>query len=132
MSTMMRAAVFHGPGDVRVEEVAAPGPPAPGAVVLRVLMAAICGTDCAEYLHGPVLVPLDRRHPASGHVGPLILGHEFVGVVEAAGAGADLAVGDRVVCGAGISCGACPWCAAGRTNLCERYFTVGLHVHGGL
>jgi threonine dehydrogenase-like Zn-dependent dehydrogenase len=129
----MRAAVFHGPGDVRIERVEAPGRPEPGEVVLTVLRAAICGTDCAEYLHGPVLVPLRRRHPVSGHVGPLILGHEFVGVVDAVGdAVAGLRVGDRVVSGAGVSCGSCSWCLAGRTNLCARYFTVGLHVDGGL
>jgi threonine dehydrogenase-like Zn-dependent dehydrogenase len=129
----MRAAVFHGPGDVRVERVDAPVPPAAGDVVLRVLRAAICGTDCAEYLHGPVLVPLERRHPWSGHVGPLILGHEFVGAVEALGAGVEgLAAGERVVSGAGVSCGSCAWCRKGRTNLCERYYTVGLQAHGGL
>jgi threonine dehydrogenase-like Zn-dependent dehydrogenase len=132
MGATMRAAVFHGPHDVRVEVVPAPGLPGPGEVVLRVLHAAICGTDCAEYQHGPVLVPLQQRHPASGHVGPLILGHEFCGVVEAAGAGVDLVVGERVVSGAGVSCGSCAWCAEGRTNLCERYFTVGLHADGGL
>jgi threonine dehydrogenase-like Zn-dependent dehydrogenase len=125
--------VFHGPGDVRVERVDAPDKPGAGEVILTIRRAAICGTDCAEYLHGPVLVPLERRHPVSGHVGPLILGHEFVGAVDAVGDGvAGLRVGDRVVSGAGVSCGRCSWCLAGRTNLCARYFTIGLHVHGGL
>jgi threonine dehydrogenase-like Zn-dependent dehydrogenase len=129
----MRAAVYHGPHDVRIERVPAPGPPGPGEVGLRVLRAAICGTDCAEYLHGPVLVPLERRHPGSGHAGPVILGHEFAGVVEQLGEGVDgLAAGDRVVSGAGVSCGSCMWCREGRTNLCERYYTLGLHAHGGL
>jgi threonine dehydrogenase-like Zn-dependent dehydrogenase len=129
----MRAAVFHGPGDLRVETRPEPAAPGPGDVVLRVLRASICGTDLGEYEHGPVLVPLHERHANSGHLGPLTLGHEFVGVVEAMGDGIDdLRPGDRVVSGAGISCGTCRWCVAGRTNLCERYFTIGLHADGGL
>src|SRR6185437_15440284 len=63
----------------------------------------------------------------------VVLGHEFVGRVAAVGAGtADLRVGDRVVSGAGISCGRCAWCLAGRTNLCVEYRTLGLQVDGGL
>ena len=44
----MRAAVFHGPRDVRIERVADPGAPAPDEVVLEVVRAAICGTDASE------------------------------------------------------------------------------------
>jgi threonine dehydrogenase-like Zn-dependent dehydrogenase len=62
-----------------------------------------------------------------------VLGHEFTGRVAALGAGvASLAPGDRVVCGAGVSCGRCAWCLAGRSNLCARYYTIGLHADGGL
>jgi len=52
-------------------------------------------------------------------------------VGSGAGAGAP-AVGERVVPGAGMWCGECAWCAAGRTNLCSRYFTLGLNADGGL
>ncbi|OJU83061.1 MAG: hypothetical protein BGO11_05055 [Solirubrobacterales bacterium 70-9] len=129
----MRAAVFHGAGDVRIEAVAAPGEPEPGQVLIAPSMAAICGTDASEYAHGPHMIPLHTRHPGSGHVGPLVLGHEFVGRVEAVGDGVEsLAVGDRVVSGAGISCGECAWCREGRTNLCASYYTLGLNTHGGL
>jgi (R,R)-butanediol dehydrogenase / meso-butanediol dehydrogenase / diacetyl reductase len=129
----MRAAVYHGPGDVRIESVPEPGPPGPGEVVVEVLRGAICGTDSSEYAHGPHLIPLHERHPNSGHVGPLVLGHEFVGRVSAVGDGvADFSVGDRVVTGAGVSCGDCEWCRAGRTNLCAHYYTLGLHIDGGL
>ena len=63
----------------------------------------------------------------------MVLGHEFTGTVAAAGEGAGpLAPGTRVVSGAGVSCGECDWCAAGRTNLCARYQTLGLHLDGGL
>lgn len=118
----MRAAVFHGPRDVRIEQVADPGEPGTGDVVLEVVRAAICGTDAAEWDHGPILC-----RPG------VVLGHEFVGRVVQAGPGvAGIAVGDRVVSGAGISCGACRWCRAGRTNLCAEYRTLGLQVDGGL
>ena len=64
---------------------------------------------------------------------PVILGHEFTGEVVAAGPEANgFPPGTRVVSGAGISCGRCGWCAAGRTNLCARYQTLGLHRDGGL
>ena len=63
----------------------------------------------------------------------VVLGHEFVGRVVAAGDDvAALRVGDRVVSGAGISCGHCRWCLRGRTNLCAEYRTLGLQVDGGL
>jgi (R,R)-butanediol dehydrogenase/meso-butanediol dehydrogenase/diacetyl reductase len=129
----MRAAVYHGAGDVRIEAASEPGAPGPGEVLIAPSMAAICGTDASEYAHGPHMIPLHERHPGSGHVGPLILGHEFVGRVEALGGGVDgLAVGDRVVSGAGVSCGECAWCQAGRTNLCATYYTLGLSAPGGL
>jgi threonine dehydrogenase-like Zn-dependent dehydrogenase len=129
----MRAAVFHGAGDVRIEAVAAPGDPGRGEVLIAPSMAAICGTDASEYAHGPHMIPLHTRHPGSGHVGPLVLGHEFVGRVEAIGDGVEsIAVGDRVVSGAGVSCGECAWCRAGRTNLCASYYTLGLSASGGL
>jgi threonine dehydrogenase-like Zn-dependent dehydrogenase len=130
----VRAAVYHGPRDVRLEDVAEPsGAPGPQAVRLRVLRVALCGTDAGEYAHGPHMIPLHRRHPGSGHLGPLVLGHEILGEVEAVGAGVEnLAPGDRVVPGAGMWCGRCAWCEAGRTNLCARYYTLGLNADGGL
>jgi len=118
----MRAAVFHAPGDVRIESVPEPPPPGPGELLIKVTKAALCGTDSAEWDHGPLLA-----RP------PVVLGHEFTGEVIAAGQQAGrFAVGTRVVSGAGISCGRCEWCAAGRTNLCARYQTLGLHRDGGL
>ncbi len=129
----MRAAVYHGRHDVRVEAVPAPDAPEPGAVKLDVLRGAICGSDSTEYSHGPKLTSFDRPHPGSGHQGAVVLGHEFVGRVAELGEGVDgLAIGDRVVSGAGVSCGECAWCRAGRTNLCSRYYTLGFHRDGGL
>jgi (R,R)-butanediol dehydrogenase / meso-butanediol dehydrogenase / diacetyl reductase len=129
----VRAAVYHGPRDVRIESVPEPGPPDHGELIVEVLRGAICGTDSSEYVRGPHFVPLRERHAGSGHLGPIVLGHEFVGRVTTIGEGVEgFAVGDRVVSGAGASCGTCEWCRAGRTNLCAHYYTLGLHTHGGL
>src|SRR3954451_24608303 len=129
----MRAAMYYGPGDVRIESVPEPSPPGPGELVVEVLRGAICGTDSSEYAHGPHLIPLHEPHANSGHVGPLVLGHDYAGRVTAIGEGVGgFAVGDRVVTGAGVACGECEWCRAGRTNLCARYYTLGLHADGGL
>lgn len=118
----MKAALYRGRGSVAIEDYPEPGEPGPGEVVLRVSRAAICGTDASEWAHGPLLA-----QP------PVVLGHEFTGTVVAAGAEVTgLRTGDRVVCGAGASCGHCEWCAAGRNNLCAGYHTFGLHRDGGL
>jgi threonine dehydrogenase-like Zn-dependent dehydrogenase len=118
----VRAAVFHGPRDVRVETVPDPAAPAADEVVLEVIRAAICGTDASEWDHGPVLC-----RPG------VVLGHEFVGRVADLGDDVtSVRVGDRVVSGAGISCGHCFWCLRRRTNLCAEYRTLGLQVDGGL
>ena len=129
----MKAAVYHGNRDIRVESMPEPGQPGPDEVILEVLRGAICGTDVSEYLHGPHFTPLTQCHPASGHVGPMIIGHEFVGRIIEVGAEVEgFKVGQRVVPGAGVWCGQCEWCQAGRPNLCVHYFTLGLNTHGGL
>lgn len=115
-----RAAVLHGPGDLRVEERALPEL-GPGDVLVRVAVCGVCGSDATEFSRGPVLTVL-----------PVTLGHEFAGTVEAVGDAVDLPVGATVVCGAGISCGTCKHCRGGRTNLCRSYRTAGLQVDGGL
>ncbi len=127
----MRAAVLHDPFDLRIEERGEPRP-GPGDVLVEVALNGLCGTDATEYAKGPMMVPLRTRHPGSGHLGPTVLGHEFVGTVVDAGEQARDLVGRRVACGAGVSCGACRWCRAGRTNLCVSYYTLGLSADGGM
>jgi (R,R)-butanediol dehydrogenase / meso-butanediol dehydrogenase / diacetyl reductase len=125
-------AVLHGPGDLRLAEM--PDPRAPGTheVTIAVHCCGLCGTDAHEYTHGGPMVPLHERHPWSEHLGPTIIGHEFMGTVAQAGQATDFSEGDRVVAGAGCWCGHCSACRAGRTNLCQRYFTYGLNTHGGM
>jgi (R,R)-butanediol dehydrogenase/meso-butanediol dehydrogenase/diacetyl reductase len=128
----VRAAVYHGRGDVRVEQVDDPRPAA-GELLVRIHATGICGTDAHEYAHGPRMFPIHERNPFTGHVGPMIPGHELAGEVVALGEGVTgFAEGDLIVSGAGISDGTCWQCRRGRTNLCESYASVGLQRHGGL
>lgn len=128
----MKAAVYYGTHDVRIEEVENPRPTS-GEVLLRVTRSGMCGTDASEWKAGPLIFPLLKEHPVSGFKGPMILGHEFIGeIIEVSPDVTAFAVGDRVASGAGISCGECPRCAEGRTNLCQKYTTHGLNRHGGM
>jgi threonine dehydrogenase-like Zn-dependent dehydrogenase len=131
MSDTMFAAVLHEPGDMRIERVPVPDVGC-DEVKIAVTLNGLCGTDVTEYTKGPMMVPLHTPHPNSGHVGPTVLGHEFIGTVVETGANATHLMGLRVACGAGVACGACDQCAAGRTNLCRKYYTLGLSVNGGL
>jgi (R,R)-butanediol dehydrogenase / meso-butanediol dehydrogenase / diacetyl reductase len=127
----VRAAVYRGRGDIRIEEIAEPVPLG-DELLIRVSAVGICGTDGHEYAHGPVQFAVPSRSPW-GPAGALVPGHEFSGVVV--GVGADVAgfgEGDLVASASGVACGDCRWCRRGRTNLCLRYETVGLQRHGGL
>jgi propanol-preferring alcohol dehydrogenase len=96
--------------------------PGPGEILLRVSCCAICQTDL-HVIEGEL--PRQRL--------PLIPGHQIVGTVAALGADChELAVGRR----AGIAwlrhtCGDCPFCTAGRENLCEVARFTGYHADGG-
>ncbi|HKY47858.1 MAG TPA: alcohol dehydrogenase catalytic domain-containing protein [Acidimicrobiia bacterium] len=128
----MKAAVYYGPGDVRLMEM--PDPVAgEGELLLDVATVGICGSDVGEFVHDPHFFPVGQKHPFSGHVGPTIPGHEFSGTVAMVGPGVEgYALGDLVASGAGVACGHCSACRRGATNLCETYWTVGLHAHGAM
>ena len=127
----MRAGVLYAQHDLRIEERPDPRPGV-GEVVIEVSYNGLCGTDANEYGKASIMVPLEVVHSGSGHVGPTILGHEFIGTVVDAASDATSWIGKRVACGAGVSCSECAWCRRGRTNLCERYYTIGLSTDGGL
>ncbi len=128
----MKAAVYHSSGDVRIEEREIPTP-LEGEVLLKVLRSGMCGTDASEYKSGPKIFATKTRHANSGHIGPMILGHEFIGeIVGSAPVDSGFRVGDIVASGAGISCGKCKRCKELRTNLCEKYVTLGLNRDGGM
>jgi len=102
----MRAAVFHGPGDIRVDEV--PRPTAgPGEAVIRVTLTTICGTD-VHIMKGEYAV-----EPG------LVVGHEPVGVIDELGPGlVGYEVGERVLVGAITPCGQCHACLSGKLSQC--------------
>lgn len=132
MSAKMKAAVYHASGDVRIEERDIPTPVA-GEVLLKILRSGMCGTDASEYKSGPKIFATQTKHPISGHHGPMILGHEFIGeIVGDVESSSGFKTGDVVASGAGISCGQCKRCKEMRTNLCEKYVTLGLNRDGGM
>lgn len=128
----MRAIVYYGRGDLRVEE--APDPvPGPGELLLEVHAVGVCGTDAAEWHHGPSIYAVPGPHPVTGHAGPLIPGHELSGRIVGLGDGvAGFEEGMLVACGAGYVAEPDERAAKGRPNLAGSYATVGLQRHGGL
>ncbi|MEV1003778.1 2,3-butanediol dehydrogenase [Nonomuraea sp. NPDC050202] len=128
----MRAALWYGAGDVRVEDVPVT-PPGPGEVTIEVAYCGICGSDLHEYADGPHAVPVGEAHPESGVAAPLILGHEFCGTVTEIGSGVTgFLPGDRVAVEPHYRCGRCPRCVAGQYNICRHFGFAGLMGHGGL
>jgi 2-desacetyl-2-hydroxyethyl bacteriochlorophyllide A dehydrogenase len=116
----MKALVYLGPRRMEVQDVTDPTP-GPGEVVIATEASAICGSD----LHG-------FREASPRRIPPLIMGHETVGTIDAAGDGVDRArVGERVVLKPILACGACEACLAGRTNICAHGRLVGRDLTGG-
>ncbi|MBD0278408.1 MAG: glutathione-dependent formaldehyde dehydrogenase [Flavisolibacter sp.] len=105
----MKAAVFHKIGDISVDNVDDPRIEAPDDVILKVTSTAICGSDLHIY---------DGFFP---QLRDQVLGHEFMGIVEEAGAAVTkIKKGDRVVVPFPISCGQCYFCARGMYPHCEQ------------
>lgn len=116
----MKAARLHGPRDLRVERSSIPSA-APHEVLVRVGVAGLCGTDHRIWTGDrPVAYPR-------------VMGHEFVGRVEAVGEGVTrVGVGDRVAVEPNYSCGTCPLCREGNRNLCLSRTAIGIDVDGCL
>ncbi len=125
----MLAARLHGPRDLRVERVSRPGAPGRGQVLLRVKATGLCGSDLHSYL--------DARIGDTAIGGPLMLGHEFSGVVEAIGPGSvdgrfqPLKPGVRVAVDPAQPCGHCELCERGHPNLCAHLAFCGNFPYGG-
>jgi (R,R)-butanediol dehydrogenase/meso-butanediol dehydrogenase/diacetyl reductase len=128
----MKAARFHGPADIRIEDIPEPQL-RPGAVAIDVAWCGICGTDLHEYLEGPIFIPAEGHpHPLSHEEEPVTLGHEFSGTVTALGDGVtDLSVGDNVVVEPYFVCNECAPCLAGNYHLCTKMGFIGLAGGGG-
>jgi (R,R)-butanediol dehydrogenase/meso-butanediol dehydrogenase/diacetyl reductase len=117
----MRAALYYGPGDVRLEDIPEPDP-GRGDVKVRSLHNGLCGTDLHQYFVGPMSpAPL-----------PTVIGHEFSGeVVEVGPDVTTVAVGDLVAIEPLWPCGRCAPCADGDPNLCWEVLCHGLGGPGG-
>jgi L-iditol 2-dehydrogenase len=103
----VRALVFHGPGDLRLEDVHRPEPRAEGDVVVQVEVALTDGTDLKAFRRG---------HPVLLGPPPSPFGHELCGV--------DIATGRRVVAANSAPCGACAACRRGQATLCAHLFPL--------
>ena len=128
----MKALVYHGNRDLRVQEWPDPNP-GPGEALLRVDYCGICATDIEEYLYGPEFIAGEEPNPVTGKKMPMVTGHEITAtVIEVNAPNAAVAPGDRVVINGVLTCGACYWCTSGEPTQCPWMAAVGFGIDGGL
>ena len=112
----MKAMMYHGNRDLRLETVPDPSP-ASGEALLQVDYCGICATDIEEYVYGPKFLDKDKM--------PIITGHEVTAtVVDAPDETGRLKAGTRVALNTVLTCGTCFWCGMGETAAVRA-------VHGG-
>jgi len=105
----MKAAVIHGPGKITCDTVDDPTIKEPSDIILKVTATAICGSDLHMYRGG---IPQPR---------PMVMGHEFMGIVEEVGSEVkNLRRGDRVVVPFPVACGQCYFCNHDLPTACEH------------
>ena len=124
----MRAAVYHGPGDIRIEDVPEPEP-GRGELLIEVSRNGLCGSDVHTYEGA-------STGGSTMHVPGVVLGHEFAGVVREVGEGVDdVAVGSAVAIAPIEWCGMCYVCVHAWPQMCRSLGLYGgyrLPLHGGL
>lgn len=118
----MKAAVFYGKHDLRIEEIEKPSPKA-DEVVIKVMACGICGTDIHIF---------EGDEGAAATPRGTVLGHEFAGVVTEVGENVrDIKVGDRVCVDPNKLCGSCYYCRNAIGHFCEHMIGIGTTVNGG-
>lgn len=118
----MLAARLYGKNDLRVEQIPIPKINE-DEILLRVKAAALCGTDLRMFQNGAD--GIDENNP-------LILCHEFSGVIEKVGTLIDgYSPGQRVCIAPNIGCGICDYCTAGNSHHCNKLRALGVHIDGG-
>lgn len=111
----MKALVYHGPEDMKFEEIE-DVKPGKGEVLIKIKAVGICGSDVHGYLG-----ITGRRIP------PMVMGHEFSGVIQELGEGVTLLkIGDRVAPYPVIFCGECELCKQGKTHICPNKKSLGV------
>ena len=118
----MKAAVFYGKHDLRIEDIAVPKPK-DDEVLVKVMACGICGTD----MH---IFEVDEGAAATPH--GKVLGHEFSGIVEKTGRNVkNIKIGDRVCVNPNKLCGNCYYCKSAIGHFCENIVGIGTTVNGG-
>lgn len=118
----MKAAVFYGKHDLRIEERPVPAP-GPNQVLIRVHVCGVCGTDVHIF---------EGDEGAAKSPAGTILGHEFSGVITAVGSGVtDFQPGDRVCVDPNEPCGCCDYCRGGLAHYCTHMNGYGTTRDGG-
>lgn len=118
-SSKMKAFVYEDWGKIVVKDVLKPTP-GEKEVLLKVTACGICGSELETFKSKS-----ERRIP------PLVLGHEFIGIVEECGSGCGhLKKGQAALVNSVISCGSCEYCKTGQTNLCKNREVFGMHRPG--
>jgi (R,R)-butanediol dehydrogenase / meso-butanediol dehydrogenase / diacetyl reductase len=124
----VKGAVYYGPKDIRIEDVAEPEPGS-DQIVIEVSRNGICGSDLHTYVGA-------SKGGASMHVPGVVLGHEFSGIVRELGEGVtDLAIGTAVAIAPIEWCGTCYSCSHSWPQMCRKLGLYGgyrLPLHGGL
>jgi len=116
----MKAAVFYGPGDMRVEERPIPVP-AENELLLKVAACAICGSDLRTFRFG-----------AGNITDPVVIGHEVTGtIVEVGNSLGGYSPGDRLAVAPAVPCGDCPFCRRGLQTMCDNLRSIGYQFDGG-
>ncbi|GAA0796474.1 galactitol-1-phosphate 5-dehydrogenase [Faecalicatena orotica] len=118
----MKAYCYVSPYKIEEQERETPEP-GKGQVRIKVKAVSICGSDTGGF-----------KGTSAMRVAPLVMGHEFSGVVDKYGEGVEnpsIPVGGRVVVYPNIQCGECPDCKAGLPNLCEERFIPGTTMPAG-
>ena len=105
----MKAVVWHGKHDVRVDEVPDPKIVNPRDAIIKITTTAICGSDL--HLYDGVIMTMQRGD---------VLGHEFMGEVVEVGSNTNLKKGDRVIVPFNIACGNCHYCGKELYSACDN------------
>src|SRR5665648_1197090 len=117
---MMKAAYLIEPERIELRDVPVPECEADG-ILIKVKACGICGGDVRNFKQG-----------LRADVGPQIMGHEIVGIVEKTGGKVSgFSAGDRVALAPDVSCGKCYYCKRGMVNLCLNHRMIGTHWPGG-
>jgi len=118
----MLAARLYGKNDLRIENIPVPEI-TDDEILVRVKAAALCGTDLRMYSNGVLGVDGDN---------PLVLCHEFAGIIEETGSRVSTyKTGQRVCIAPNIGCGVCDFCVSGNSHHCTSLIALGVHMDGG-